>query len=61
MNAVLPKKPGPMKRGYAQTHILLPPDLLDWAKAQDGGLSDLVRTLLKKERARQQAQKQTGS
>jgi hypothetical protein len=50
-----------MKRGYAQTHILLPPDLLDWAKEQEGGLSYLVRTLLKKERARQQAQKQSGS
>lgn len=47
-----PKKRGPRKRGYIHGHVLLPPDLSEWAKDQEGGLSALVRRLLADERRR---------
>jgi hypothetical protein len=47
-----PKKPGPPKRGYGHAHILLPPDLIEWAKHHPEGLSGLVRRLLAQERDR---------
>jgi len=34
------------------THIFLPPDLLEWAKHQEEGLAGLVRRLLMQERHR---------
>jgi hypothetical protein len=46
------KKRGPVSRGYSNTHILLPPELLEWAKVQPEGLSGLVRALLADELAR---------
>lgn len=48
-----PKKRGPLKRGYGNVHILLPPDLIDWAKAQPEGLSGVARRLFTEERRRQ--------
>jgi hypothetical protein len=47
-----PKKRGPVPKGYEDTHVLMPPDLLRWAKEQPEGLAGLVRDLLAKERAR---------
>ena len=61
MEAVFPKKRGPKKRGYVEFHVLLPPYLVDWGKEQEGGLSDLVRTLLKKEYERQHQRQAAGS
>lgn len=46
------KKRGPRKRGYGNAHVLLPPDLIEWGKSQDEGLSGLVRRLLTEERRR---------
>ena len=46
------KKRGPLPKGYEDTHVLLEPDLIEWAKAQREGLSGLVRHLLAQERAR---------
>jgi len=48
------KKRGPVKRlpPMADTHVHLPPDLLEWAKEQPGGLAPLMRELLTAERAR---------
>lgn len=40
------KRPGPPKRGYVDTHFLLPPELLEWAKFRPEGLGGLVRRLL---------------
>ena len=49
----LPKKqPGQVPKGYKQTVIQLPPDLLEWAKYQPEGLAGLTRLLLKAERER---------
>ena len=61
MDAVLPKKRGPKKRGYVEFHMLLPPYIVEWGKEREGGLSDLVRTLLKREYEREQKQKVRGS
>jgi hypothetical protein len=47
-----PKKRGPAPRGYADTHVLIPPDLLEWAKEQPEGFAGLVRALLREERRR---------
>ena len=44
-----PKKRGPAKKGYADTHIMIPPDLLEWAKQQPEGFAGLVRALLREE------------
>ena len=51
--STIPKKPGPPKRGYAHAHLLLPPDLIEWAKNKPQGLSALVRDLLTNERAQE--------
>jgi hypothetical protein len=48
-------KPGPLPKGHKPTIIRLPPDLLAWAKAQDEGLSGLVRQLIAAERERRKA------
>jgi hypothetical protein len=47
-----PKRRGPLPKGYEDTHILLQPDLLRWAKEQPEGLAGLVRLLLQAERQR---------
>jgi hypothetical protein len=44
--STLPKKRGPVAKGYEDAHILLPPVLLEWAKHQPEGLSGLMRRLL---------------
>lgn len=41
--------PGPPTRKYT---VLLEEDLAEWAKRQPGGLSDLMRRLLKEARTR---------
>lgn len=47
-----PKKRGPTPKGYEDTHVLIPPDLLEWAKRQPEGFAGLVRALLRTEHAR---------
>ena len=52
------KKPGPVagsKSGpeRAKTSMEVDVDLIDWGKAQPGGLSELVRRLLREEQTRQ--------
>lgn len=47
-----PKKPGQVPKGYKQTVIQLPPDLLEWAKHQPEGLAGLARLLFAAERQR---------
>jgi hypothetical protein len=48
------KKRGPAKKlvPMVDTHIHVPPYLLDWAKVQPEGFAGLVRRLLKQEHAR---------
>ena len=46
------QKPGPINKGYKQTVIQLPPDLLDWAKHQPEGIAGLARLLMAQERQR---------
>jgi hypothetical protein len=55
MNTPTPrqKKRGQIPKGYVDTHILIQPELLEWAKHQPEGLAGLVRRLLADERARQ--------
>lgn len=48
------QKPGPHPKGYKRQHIFLPPDLAEWAKEKEGGLSGLVRRLLAAERHRRE-------
>ena len=50
------RKRGPVKRGYEDTHLLLPPELIDWAKQYPEGMGALVRRLLKEEYERQRRQ-----
>lgn len=49
------RKPGPVpgteKRQYT---ILIEPELGDWGKAKAGGLSELVRRLLREEKEREE-------
>ena len=47
-------RPGPQPKGYKRHHVFLPPDLAEWAKTKDGGLSGLCRRLLVAERTREQ-------
>jgi hypothetical protein len=46
------RKPGPHPKGYKRQHVFLPPQLAEWAKDQEGGLSGLVRRLLDAEQKR---------
>lgn len=48
------KKPGPMPKGFKRVNAFLPPDMIEWAKAQPEGLSGLLRQLLATERARRE-------
>jgi hypothetical protein len=53
-----PKKkrgPTPKLGAMVDTHLYLPADLLDWAKAQPEGFAPLVRALLARERERRLA------
>jgi hypothetical protein len=47
----IPRKPGRVPGPPTEKYtVLLEPDLAEWAKAQPGGLSDLVRRLLREAR-----------
>jgi hypothetical protein len=47
------QKPGPVPGPETKKfNILIEPDLADWGKRQPGGLSELIRRLLKEERDR---------
>jgi hypothetical protein len=48
------RKPGPISKGYKASPVQLPPDLLEWAKAQEEGLAGLCRRLLSDERKRRE-------
>ena len=50
-----PKKRGPVASGYISTHVMLPEDLIEWAKHQPEKLSGLVRKALSDERRRRKA------
>lgn len=50
-----PKKRGPVASGYISTHVMLPEDLIEWAKHQPEKLSGLVRKALHDERRRRKA------
>jgi hypothetical protein len=47
-----PKKRGPVASGHVSTHVMLPEDLIEWAKHQPEKLSGLVRKALNDERRR---------
>ena len=48
-----PKKPGPMPGSPTRKYnVLLDEELAEWGKAQPGGLSELLRRILKEERSR---------
>lgn len=49
-----PKKRGPAPKGYEDTHVLIPPELLEWAKQQPEGFAGLVRALLREEHKRRE-------
>jgi hypothetical protein len=40
------KRRGPRKRGYEHVHILLPPDIIEWAKAYPDGMGAFIRNIL---------------
>jgi hypothetical protein len=46
------KKRGPKPKGYEDTHVLIPPYLIEWAKDQPEGFAGLVRALLRTEHER---------
>jgi hypothetical protein len=49
------RKPGPVPGpANAKVTILLEPEIRDWGMHQPGGLSDLVRRLLREEKKRQE-------
>ena len=52
MSQAQTRKRGPIKRlpAMVDTHIFMPEDLADWAKAQPNGMAALVRELLRKAR-----------
>ena len=50
-----PKKCGLVPKGYEDTHVSMPPDLLQWVKEQLKGLAALVYHLLAQEPARRAA------
>jgi len=37
-NTATPKRRGPLPKGYEDTHVLLQPELIQWAKEQPEGL-----------------------
>ena len=39
-------------RGYISTHVMLPRELIDWAKEQPEGLSGIVRQAISQEQKR---------
>jgi hypothetical protein len=51
------KKRGPIPKGYEDTHVLLPPHLIAWAKQQEGGLAGVMRRLLSEEYERRAAER----
>jgi len=54
----IPKKRGPAKRLDTDRYqVMLDPTDAEWAKSQPGGLSELVRRLLREEKQRQDDQK----
>ena len=48
-----PKKRGPAPKGYVDTHIFLPPEIIEWGKTKPDGLSSLIRRLCIEERDRE--------
>ncbi|HEY3329770.1 MAG TPA: hypothetical protein VGK19_07110 [Capsulimonadaceae bacterium] len=54
------KKPGPTPGpATVKATVLLEPDLVDWGKAQPGGLSSVVRKLLREAQAAPETQRRT--
>jgi hypothetical protein len=49
------KKRGPVPQGHVSTHVMLPAELIEWAKVQPDRLSGVVREALKRERQRRDA------
>ena len=43
---------GARPRGYISTHVMLPPDLIEWAKEQPEGLSGIARQAMSQEQKR---------
>jgi hypothetical protein len=51
------KRPGPIPGSQTvKATVLLEPDLLEWGKRQPGGLSELMRRLLREARAQEGAE-----
>jgi hypothetical protein len=51
------KRPGPIPGPQTvKATVLLEPDLLEWGKRQPGGLSELMRRLLREARAQEGAE-----
>lgn len=46
------KKRGPVPRGYISTHVMLPAELIEWAKEQPEGLSGIARQAISQEQKR---------
>ena len=43
---------GPVPRGFINVHVMLPPDLIEWAKEQPEGLSGIARQAMNQEKRR---------
>ena len=61
MDAVLPKKKGPLAQGYVDTHLRIEPHLLEWLRQQPGGFSACVRKLVRDAYEREQRRRVNGS
>jgi hypothetical protein len=54
-NEKIRKKPGPIAGpAMTRTNVLIEPELLEWAKQQPGGFSELVRQLIREAKERQE-------
>lgn len=50
------KRPGPVAGPETvRKNVLIEPDLLEWAKRQPGGFSELVRRLVRESKEKQEA------
>jgi hypothetical protein len=50
-----PKKRGPIPQGNISTHVLLPEEIIEWAKLQPDRLSGVVREAMIRERQRRES------